>query len=69
MVHKAQDPKIFSYAKFNIAALLSLACSIRGNDCPRGKTQRPESASLNWITFISFEDGVEWVFRSPLRLR
>ncbi len=21
--------------------------------------------SLNWVIFISFDDGVDWVFRSP----
>ncbi|KAJ5432348.1 Aminoglycoside phosphotransferase, partial [Penicillium daleae] len=28
-------------------------------------TQRPVSGSFNWAIFISFEDGVRWVFRSP----
>jgi hypothetical protein len=25
----------------------------------------PKSGSLNWVIFISFDDGIEWVFRSP----
>ncbi|KAJ0415441.1 hypothetical protein BJY00DRAFT_317865 [Aspergillus carlsbadensis] len=67
MVRKVEDAKIFTYARFNITALLSLARSIRGKNCSCDETQRPESGSLNWAIFIAFEDGVEWVFRSPRR--
>ncbi|KAL2858435.1 kinase-like domain-containing protein [Aspergillus pseudoustus] len=68
MAHKARDANIFTYAKFDVAALLSLACSIRGKECSCDETQRPSSGSLNWVIVISFGDGVEWVFRSPRRL-
>ncbi|KAF4439463.1 Protein-glutamate O-methyltransferase SPCC1393.13 [Fusarium austroafricanum] len=27
----------------------------------------PKTGSLNWVIFISFDDGIEWVFRSPTR--
>ncbi|KAL4894791.1 kinase-like domain-containing protein [Aspergillus ambiguus] len=67
MVHKTRKANIFTYAKFNVAALLSLAYSIRGKECSCDETQRPKSGSLNWVIFLSFEDGVEWVFRSPRR--
>ncbi|KAJ5254201.1 hypothetical protein N7524_011381 [Penicillium chrysogenum] len=67
MVHKVQKENIFAYAKFNIAALLSLAYSIRGKECSCDETKRPDSGSLNWVVFISFDDGVQWVFRSPRR--
>ncbi|KAJ5264422.1 hypothetical protein N7505_007215 [Penicillium chrysogenum] len=67
MVHKAREANIFTYAKFDVAALLSLAYCIRGKECSCDETQRPNSGSLNWVIFISFEDGVEWVFRSPRR--
>ncbi|KAJ5940720.1 hypothetical protein N7516_000888 [Penicillium verrucosum] len=67
MVHKAREANIFTYAKFDVAALLSLAHSLRGKECSCDETQRPNSGSLNWVIFISFEDGVEWVFRSPRR--
>ncbi|KAL5366502.1 kinase-like domain-containing protein [Aspergillus floccosus] len=67
MVHKARKANIFTYAKFNVAALLSLAYSIRRKKCSCDETQRPNSGSLNWVIFITFEDGVEWVFRSPRR--
>ncbi|KAJ5420421.1 hypothetical protein N7465_002940 [Penicillium sp. CMV-2018d] len=67
MVHKAREANIFTYAKFDVAALLSLAYSIRGKECSCDENQRPNSGSLNWVIFISFEDEVEWVFRSPRR--
>lgn len=67
MVHKVQKENIFAYAKFNIAALLSLAYSIRGKECSCDETKRPNSGSLNWVVFISFDDGVQWIFRSPRR--
>ncbi|KAF5003578.1 hypothetical protein FDECE_9892 [Fusarium decemcellulare] len=25
----------------------------------------PKNGSLNWVIFVSFKDGIEWVFRSP----
>ncbi|KAF2191286.1 hypothetical protein K469DRAFT_720275 [Zopfia rhizophila CBS 207.26] len=28
-------------------------------------SQKPKSGSLNWAIILSFDDGVEWVFRSP----
>jgi hypothetical protein len=68
MMDKTQKPKIFTYAKFNVKALLSLARSIRGKECSCDETQRPKSGSLTWAIFIVFEDGVEWVLRSPRRL-
>lgn len=67
MVHKAREASIFTYAKFDVAALLSLTYSLRGKECSCDENQRPNSGSLNWVIFISFEDGVEWVFRSPRR--
>ncbi|PLB48747.1 hypothetical protein P170DRAFT_446580 [Aspergillus steynii IBT 23096] len=56
---------IFTYASFDIAALLSVAQSIRGKGCTCDESQRPKGGSFNWVIFIAFEDGVEWVFRSP----
>lgn len=31
----------------------------------RDLSQTPASGSLNWAITISFEDGVDWIFRSP----
>lgn len=58
-------PKIFQYAKFNLGALISLSEALRGRTCTCDTAQRPKSGSLNWVIFVTFADGVEWVFRSP----
>ncbi|KAK7403933.1 hypothetical protein QQX98_010303 [Neonectria punicea] len=58
-------PKIFAYAKFNLDALLSLATRLRGRPCTADASTRPKTGSLNWVIFITFEDGIEWAFRSP----
>lgn len=57
---------IFTYAEFNIQALRRQASTLRrGISCACDPGQRPVSGSFNWAVFISFEDGVRWVFRSP----
>lgn len=53
------------HSKFNLPALLEHASQLRNVPCSCDLTQRPLSGSLNWAVFLSFEDGVEWVFRSP----
>ncbi|RFU28974.1 hypothetical protein B7463_g7351, partial [Scytalidium lignicola] len=53
------------HAKFNLPALLKRASQIRNVACSCDLSQRPRSGSLNWVIFLSFEDDVEWVFRSP----
>lgn len=58
-------PKIFRWAKFNLKALLSLAKKLRGRLCSCDDSQAPKTGSLNWVIFITFDDGVQWVFRSP----
>ncbi|CZR37879.1 uncharacterized protein FPRO_06930 [Fusarium proliferatum ET1] len=57
--------KIYYFAKFNLPALLSLAEQRRGQPCTCDITQMPKCGSLNWVIFLCFQDGVEWVFRSP----
>ncbi|KJK73544.1 hypothetical protein H634G_11202 [Metarhizium anisopliae BRIP 53293] len=57
--------KIFSCAKFNLDALLSLARGIRGRACTCNVSAAPKTGSMNWAIFISFDDGLDWVFRSP----
>ncbi|EXL65931.1 hypothetical protein FOPG_17868 [Fusarium oxysporum f. sp. conglutinans race 2 54008] len=57
--------KIYYFAKFNLPALLSLSEQRRGQPCSCDVSQMPKSGSLNWVIFLSFEDGTEWVFRSP----
>lgn len=53
------------YSKFNLPALLEHAGQLRNIPCFCDVTQRPQCGSLNWAIFLSFDDGVEWVFRSP----
>lgn len=60
--------RIFAFAKFNLDALLSLATQLRGGrPCTADVSKRPKAGSLNWVIFITFDDGIEWVFRSPRR--
>ncbi|TVY13106.1 hypothetical protein LARI1_G008763 [Lachnellula arida] len=58
---------VFFYAKFNLSALLHLAGQLRDTLCSCDESKRPESGALNWAITLSFEDGVEWIFRSPRR--
>ncbi|KAJ4039430.1 hypothetical protein NW756_009451 [Fusarium oxysporum] len=57
--------RVFAYAKFNIDALISLATNLRGQSCTVNTSTRPKAGSTHWVIFITFEDGIEWVFRSP----
>ncbi|KPM38214.1 hypothetical protein AK830_g8378 [Neonectria ditissima] len=59
------QPNIFRWAKFNLEALLSLAKELRGRSCTCDESKTPKTGSLNWVIFITFDDGVQWVFRSP----
>lgn len=59
--------KIFSHAGFNPNALLSLAGNLRGRECTCDMAAAPKAGSMNWAIFVSFNDGCEWVFRSPRR--
>lgn len=59
-------PDIFTYADFDLQALCHKASTLRqGVSCVCRPDQRPCSGSFNWAIFISFEDGIRWVFRSP----
>lgn len=59
------QPSIFRWSKFNLEALLSLATKLRGRPCTCDESKAPKTGSLNWVIFITFDDGVQWVFRSP----
>lgn len=56
---------VFFHAEFDILSLISLAQNIRGKSCSCDESQHPKSGSLNWAISVYFEDGVEWIFRSP----
>jgi hypothetical protein len=59
-------PSIFTYADFDLQALCRQASMLRhGISCACDPDQRPASGSFNWAIFLSFEDTVRWVFRSP----
>ncbi|KAF5538173.1 RNase H domain-containing protein [Fusarium phyllophilum] len=60
-------PRVFAYAHFDLDALISLASKVRGQSCTVDTTTRPKAGSTHCVIFIAFEDGVEWVFRSPRR--
>ncbi|RAK89063.1 hypothetical protein BO79DRAFT_194936 [Aspergillus costaricaensis CBS 115574] len=59
-------PAIFTYADFDLQALCRRASTLRqGISCTCDQDKYPASGSFNWAIFISFEDGVRWVFRAP----
>ncbi|PWY77745.1 hypothetical protein BO83DRAFT_406829 [Aspergillus eucalypticola CBS 122712] len=59
-------PPIFLYAKFDVQALCRTASSLRQDiACTCNPDQHPASGSFNWAVFLTFEDGVQWVLRSP----
>ena len=65
VVMPRQQHRLFSHAEFDLTALLHLAAQLRQIPCSCDLSQRPRSGSLNWTIVLSFEDGVEWLFRSP----
>lgn len=58
-------PKIFRYAKFELDALLTFVEKLRNRPCHCDTTAPPMSGSMNWAVVVAFNDGVEWIFRSP----
>ena len=65
MAQVNKKANIFRYATFNVDALLQLARGIRQLPCWCDESQTPKCGSFNWVIFITFDDGVEWVFRVP----
>jgi hypothetical protein len=60
-----KKPAIFMYAKFNVEALCRLATALRQGIACTCDNKLPATGSFNWAIFVSFEDGVQWVLRSP----
>ena len=56
---------VFQHARFNLQAVLQLAKQLRNIPCSCDLSQKPKSGSHNWAILLSFNDGVEWLFRSP----
>ncbi|KAF5720570.1 RNase H domain-containing protein [Fusarium globosum] len=65
MSTSTKRPKVFAFTKFDLDALISLATRLRGRSCTVDTSIRPLAGSTHCAIFIAFEDGVEWVFRSP----
>lgn len=66
MRENTNDSAIFRYAKFNIGALCALATASRNEiQCSCDPSQQPMNGSFNWAVAVLFEDGVEWIMRSP----
>ncbi|OAA63577.1 Protein kinase-like domain protein [Niveomyces insectorum RCEF 264] len=59
-------PKIFSNAQFNVGRLLALAERLHGQPCRCDQGQRPFAGSMNWAIVLTFDNGIQWIFRSPL---
>jgi hypothetical protein len=63
---KNSTQEVFRYAYFDSLALCRLASQLRdGQASFCDLFQVPANGSLNWAILLSFEDGVEWVFRAP----
>ena len=66
MVREKRAEALFQYAKFDVHALCGLASKLRnGLSCSCDVNKLPASGSFNWAATIEFEDGVEWILRSP----
>ncbi|KAJ5794053.1 hypothetical protein N7457_000652 [Penicillium paradoxum] len=58
---------IFLYSNFDAEALCQIASEIRrGPRCLCNLNQLPARGGFNWAVLLQFQDGVEWVFRSPV---
>lgn len=65
MSNRRHDANVFFHATFDVQALLRLAGRLRNRPCTCDLSKKPSSGSLNWAIILSFDDGVEWIFRSP----
>lgn len=62
----ARKSPVFTYADFDIQALCQLCNNLRQNvACTCDINQVPASGGFHWAIFVTFEDGIEWVLRSP----
>lgn len=58
-------PKPYLIPKFSLEALLTLASSLRNRPCTCDMSKPPMSGSMNWAIIVTFDDGVDWILRSP----
>ena len=50
---------------FDLPALLRRAAELRQTPCSCDESQQYLGGGLNCVVFLTFEDGVEWIFRFP----
>lgn len=62
---KSKRLKISTRFKFDLPALLQLAEKLRQIPCSCDEFQEPLQGGLNCVIILTFEDGVEWIFRFP----
>ncbi|KAK1765978.1 hypothetical protein QBC33DRAFT_579267 [Phialemonium atrogriseum] len=55
----------FQGSQFNVDALVTLAGALRNQPCTCDISKPPTAGSMNWAVIVAFDDGVEWIFRSP----
>ncbi|KXG54184.1 Aminoglycoside phosphotransferase [Penicillium griseofulvum] len=66
MSDDTQRSVIFRHSTFNTGALCKMATASRNEiPCSCDPTQEPMEGSFNWAVTVQFEDGVEWIMRSP----
>ena len=65
MSNRPHSANVFFHARLDVDALLRLAGRLRNRSCTCDLSQKSSSGSLNWAIILSFNDGVEWIFRSP----
>lgn len=60
--------RIFYFSNFNLKALLSLSEQLRSRQstCDVAKMSKCGSLHVNRAIFVTFDDGIERVFRSPM---
>ena len=65
---RKEDFPLFKYSEFDVRALCELATKMRrGISASCDLNQRPKRGGFNWAVFILFEDGLQWVLRSPVQ--
>lgn len=52
-------------AEVDLDALLALAERLHGRPCRYDKKQKRMVGCMNWAITVSFDDGIDWIFRSP----
>ena len=66
MSQPSGQENIFRHSRFDVQALCRKASELReGQRCSCNRSQIPMSGSFNWAIYLSFDDGEQWVLRSP----